>query len=52
MLHLSKQESYNLWKRYLSGEGDALESILRNHVPPRSTHKKAEEFIVQNWKIY
>jgi RNA polymerase sigma factor (sigma-70 family) len=31
MLHLSKQESYNLWKRYLSGEGDALESILRNH---------------------
>lgn len=31
MLHLSKQESFNLWKRYLSGEGDALESILRNH---------------------
>lgn len=28
---MSKQESYNLWKRYLSGEGDALESILRNH---------------------
>lgn len=31
MLHMSKQESYNLWKRYLSGEGDALECILRNH---------------------
>ena len=26
-----------------------MERILKNNVPPRSTHKKAEEFIVNNW---
>ncbi len=31
MLHTSNRKSYNLWKRYLLGEGDALESILRDH---------------------
>lgn len=29
-----------------------VERILINHVPPRSTHKKAEAFIVNNWKNY
>lgn len=30
-----------------------MEKILRNHVPPNSTHKKAQEFIVRNWnKLY
>lgn len=27
-----------------------MERILRNHVPARSTHKAAEDFIVKNWK--
>lgn len=31
MLHMSKQESYKLWKNYLSGKGEALEDILRSH---------------------
>ena len=29
-----------------------MERILRNYVPSRSTHKKAEEFIVKNWNNY
>jgi len=29
-----------------------MEKILRNYVPPRSTHKKAEDFIVNNWNNY
>ena len=29
-----------------------MERILKNYVPPRSTHKKAEEFIVSNWNNY
>ena len=29
-----------------------MERILINHVPPKSTHKKAEDFIVNNWKNY
>jgi len=29
-----------------------MERILIKHVPPKSTHKKAEDFIVTNWKDY
>lgn len=29
-----------------------MERILRYHVPPRSTHKKAEDFIFNNWNNY
>ncbi len=31
MLHMSKQESCQLWKDYLLGKGEALENILRSH---------------------
>jgi hypothetical protein len=29
-----------------------MERILRYHVPPRSTHKKADDFIIDNWNKY
>lgn len=29
-----------------------MERILRYHVPGKSTHKKAEDFIVANWNNY
>lgn len=29
-----------------------MERILINHVPSKSTHKRAEEFIVNNWDKY
>lgn len=29
-----------------------MERILREQVPTRSTHKKAEDFIVSNWNNY
>lgn len=29
-----------------------MERILREHVPARSTHKKAEDFIISNWNNY
>jgi hypothetical protein len=29
-----------------------MERILKEHVPVRSTHKKAEDFIVSNWNNY
>lgn len=29
-----------------------MERVLREHVPARSTHKMAEDFIVNNWNKY
>lgn len=29
-----------------------MERILRLNVPPRSTHKQAENFIISNWSNY
>lgn len=29
-----------------------MERILMEHVPPRSTHKRAEDFIRTNWSNY
>jgi hypothetical protein len=61
---INKTEGYevlyflnHIGKKRWSSEPDVttyrkMERILRYHVPPRSTHKKAEEFIVDNWKSY
>ena len=31
MHQMSKQESGELWKRYLAGEGEALEALMKGH---------------------
>lgn len=40
------------WENPNTATYQKMERILREHVPAKSTHKKAEEFIVTNWNKY
>ncbi len=61
---INKSEGYevlyflnHIGKKYWTPEPNTatyqkMEKILQNYVPQRSTHKKAEEFIIRNWELY